>query len=115
MSSDVYESFINTIRAEAWDEGIAAFVQYYEGLMIAEMDRAATIQAEILQGLRESGNGEMHDLGSFAEPATEPWTDPAPYLNAKTGDRYAYRDAWPSMVNLTLKPRTRSQYDAETK
>ena len=21
MSSDVYESFINTIRAEAWDEG----------------------------------------------------------------------------------------------
>ena len=27
-------------------------------------------QAETLQGLRESGNGEMHDLGSFAEPAT---------------------------------------------
>ena len=24
MSSDVYESFINTIRAEAWDEGHAA-------------------------------------------------------------------------------------------
>ena len=41
MSSDVYESFINTIRAEAWDEGIAAFVQYYEGLMIAEIKGTA--------------------------------------------------------------------------
>ena len=52
-------------------------------------------------------------LSRGVQPAPEPWTDPAPYLNAKTGDRYAYRDAWPSMVNLTLKPRTRSQYDAE--
>ena len=52
-------------------------------------------------------------LSRGAREAAEPWTDPAPYLNAKTGDRYAYRDAWPSMVNLTLKPRTRSQYDAE--
>ena len=33
----------DTIRAEAWDEGIAAVVQYDEGLMIAEMDRDAMI------------------------------------------------------------------------
>ena len=33
----------DTIRAGAWDEGIAAFVQYDEGLMIAEMNRDATI------------------------------------------------------------------------
>ena len=116
MSSDVYESFINTIRAEAWDEGIAAFVQYYEGLMIAEMDRAATIQAEILQGLRESGNGEMHDLGSFAEPATEPWTDPTPWPHdhpaewcRENGKRY--RD--PGGVGNIYAPRSRAEYDAE--
>ena len=29
------------------------------------------------------------------------------------GDRYAYEDAWPSMVNLDLTPRTREQYEAE--
>ena len=31
MSSDVYESFINTIRAEAWDEGMKAATDFVCG------------------------------------------------------------------------------------
>ena len=73
-------------------------------------------QAETLQGLRESGNGEMHDLGSFAEPATEPWTDPTPWLHdhpaewcRENGKRY--RD--PGGVGNIYAPRSRAEYDAE--
>jgi hypothetical protein len=41
------------------------------------------------------------------------WTDPKPYLNPKNGDRYAWTDAWPSMVNLDHLPRTEEQFKAE--
>ena len=43
LASGVLGVNADTIRAEAWDEGIAAVVQYDEGLMIAEMNRDAMI------------------------------------------------------------------------
>ncbi len=65
---------------------------------------------------RCTGSNEPGQVGVLE--ATEPselWTDPEPYLNPENGDRYNYRDAWPSMVNLDHRPRTRAVYDAETK